>query len=365
MQVIHLITCEYPPTIGGVSEHSRVLTEAAVSAGFNVQVWTGDFSASGLARTDASLSAWPAQRRLIVQWVPHGYGRKGLNVAFSNWIRRRARAGDSIDLIVHEPFLDFFGGSWRQPFAALVQRYMTWTVLAAAERVWLTIPGWHGRLRPYGGRSLHAARTLPVPGTIPVVQDTASVKAIRGKLLNGRSRLVGYFGTGGRYAVDAIRMAVSEMAQRDTAFVCIGRGSDALSEYVRARVPDSSVAVSGTGALDRDQVSLHLQACDALLQPYPDGVSGRRTTTISALQHGVPVATTVGCLSEDFWTASAAVETVSVKSPSALGPAVLRLLDPGRNQAARAGAVHLYKTYFDPTRTMTALLFPNEQPVSC
>jgi glycosyltransferase involved in cell wall biosynthesis len=118
----------------------------------------------------------------------------------------------------------------------------------------------------------------------------------------------------------------------------------------------SSIAVSGTGALQRDDVSLHLQACDALLQPYPDGVSGRRTTTISALQHGVPVATTIGWLSEEFWKDTKAVEGVSASAPTTLGSAVLRLLEPARNAAARASAVELYEERFDPKRTMGALL---------
>ncbi len=381
MRVLHLITCEYPPAMGGVSEHSRVVAEAAVAAGFDVQVWTsaaGDpaprvevhptlrgFTRAAFARTEASLNAWPSPRRLIVQWVPHGYSRKGLNVAFAHWIGRRARAGDTIDVIVHEPFVDFFGGSWRQPFAALIQRYMTWTIMRAAARVWLTIPGWERRMRFYGGEKLRGARTLPVPGTIPPVRDRTAVATVRHRLLKGRSRLVGYFGEGGRYAFDAIRTTATELAQRDTALVCIGRGSDAMSEELQAAVDRMPTAVTGTGPLDRDQVSLHLQACDALVQPYPDGVSGRRTTTVSALQHGVPVATTIGWLSEEFWKHTDAVEGVPAHEPTALASAVLRLLEPGRNQAARCGALALYRERFDPARTMSALLAGVDSAADC
>jgi hypothetical protein len=381
MPVLHLITCEYPPAMGGVGEHSRVLAQSAASAGVDVQVWTNapgegmphvevhstleGFSPNAFARTDASLDDWPAPRRLIVQWVPHGYGRRGLNIAFSHWIRRRANAGDSIDLIVHEPFIDFVGGSWRQPFAAAIQRYMTWTALRAADRVWLTIPGWRPRLQLYGGCRVRAARTLPVPGTIPPVQDAKSVKAVRCRLLEGRSRLVGYFGAGGRYAFGAIRAAASEVAARDTAFVCIGRGSTAMSAELRGAFGGAQFAINGTGALDRGRVSLHLQACDALVQPYSDGVSGRRTTTISALEHGIPVATTFGGLSEEFWKTSQAVEGVSANEPGKLGPAVLRLLEPERNRTARTSAFELYRKHFDPAQTLRALLFPDERVASC
>ena len=182
---LHIITCEYPPIIGGVSEHSRIIAQAAASEGYDVHVWTvaagdesrnvhvraglGDLSAASLRNADAALNEWAPPRRLVVQWVPHGYGRKGLNVLFSRWIRRRALAGDHIDLIVHEPYMDFFGRSWLQPAAALVQRFMTRTVVRSAERVWLTIPGWQARIDGARQKTQTVPQMLPVPGTIPRV----------------------------------------------------------------------------------------------------------------------------------------------------------------------------------------------------
>jgi hypothetical protein len=358
--------------MGGVSEHSRVLAAAAADEGFDVEVWTGttgpasrgvrvrpeldDFSRAALSRADVALNKFPSPRRLVVQWVPHGYGRRGLNVAFSRWLRRRARAGDCIDLIVHEPFMDFFGASWRQPAAALVQRYMTWMAVRAAERVWLTIPAWEPRLRIARRRGQPAPRTLPVPGTIPPVQDAASVATLRGALLRGRSRLVGYFGGGNQYAVGAIRSTIAELGNRhvDAALVCFGRGSDRLAADVQNAAP-GMVPVTGTGALALDRLSLHLQACDAMLQPYSDGVSGRRTTTVSALEHAVPVATTLGFLSEPFWSETPAVEAVPAEAPDTLSTALLKLLDPVRNETARTSAAALYRERFDPSRTFKAL----------
>ena len=382
MAPLHLITCEYPPTAGGVSEHSRVLAESAVAAGYDVHVWTavqgpatrgitvhaalGDFSGASLARADAALDAWPAPRRVIVQWVPHGYGRRGMNIAFARWIRRRARGGDSIDLVVHEAFADVFGGSWRQPALAAVQRYMTRTTVRAAERVWLTIPAWEPRIRGALRAAQPAPRILPVPGTIPLVSDAAAVASLRTSLLGGRTRLVGYFGGGDRYALDAIAAAMRDLTSPSggPALVCIGRGSDEAAAAIRASAPASAASVSGTGMMPLDRVSLHLQACDALLQPYPDGVSGRRTTTVSALEHGIPVATTLGALSEPFWAATRAVETAAAADPRALRGALTALLDPPRNSEARSAALALYGERFDPARTLNALFAAPEAPVA-
>jgi hypothetical protein len=369
----HLITPEFPPMIGGVSEHSRVVAELATLRGLDVHVWApsgaaalpgmqvhdtlGTFSASDLARTDSILDRCAAPRRLVLQWVPHGYGRRGLNVAFSRWVARRARAGDELDVIVHELFVAFAGGSWAQPARAIVQRYMARTILPPAHRVWLSIPGWETRLRVPWLRLAARPQVLSVPGTIPVAGDVASAAELRAALLGPANHLVGYFGAGGGYAGRALSATMDRLCRerRDVAVVCLGRGSLEVARRLGSEVPACADALSGTGTLTLAQLSRHLHACDVLLQPYQDGVSGRRTTTISALEHGIPVATTYGDLSEPFWVRSQAVETVPASDPATLASAVSRLLDPTRNAAARAGARRLYKERFQPSVALAPL----------
>jgi Glycosyl transferases group 1 len=363
MSVWHLISPEFPPMPGGVSEHSRVLVEAAVSRGLDVHVWTangasalpdalnvgvhssfGRFGAGDLARTAALLDRFPAPRRLVLQWVPHGYGRRGMNLCFARWIARRARAGDELDVMVHEPFADFIGPSWIQPARALVQRSMTRAVVRSARRVWLSIPGWMPRVLPMLRPGL-TPRVLPVSGTIPVDRDSQDIAALRRRLLSGAKVLVGYFGAGGRYADAALERVFHEIAARrqDVRFLLVGRGTGELAARLRGRA-----GVRVTGLLPARELSQHLQACDLLLQPYVDGISGRRTTTISALEHAVPVVTTFGRLSEPFWRDTSAVETIAADTPELLAGAVERLLEPHRNAEARAAAVALYAARFDP-----------------
>jgi glycosyltransferase involved in cell wall biosynthesis len=85
-----------------------------------------------------------------------------------------------------------------------------------------------------------------------------------------------------------------------------------------------------------------------LLQPYVDGVSGRRTTTISALEHGIPVATTFGALSEPFWKDSRAVAVVPSEKPQLLARATEQLLLAERHAEAQSAAVALYLARFEP-----------------
>jgi glycosyltransferase involved in cell wall biosynthesis len=368
----HLITPEFPPMIGGVSDHSRVVAETAASRGLDVHVWSagdtgtragihvhnalGSFRADDFARTDALLNQQATPRRLILQWVPHGYGRRGMNAGFSHWIARRHQAGDLVDVIVHEPFMDYFGSSWTQPARAIVQRHMARTVLRSARRVWMAIPGWEDRLLPMLRSRDTAVGILPVPGTIPLARAAAAVTDVRARLLRGRARIVGYFGAGGEYAERALASATGTVqdCRPDIVVVCIGRGSERVAHRL-VQLSPSPVTVIASGALDPTALSHHLQACDLLLQPYVDGVSGRRTTTISALEHGVPVATTFGALSEPFWRTSPAVELVDASTPQALATAVLTLLEPSRHALARSSALTLYAARFAPAVALAPL----------
>jgi glycosyltransferase involved in cell wall biosynthesis len=355
----HLVTPEFPPLLGGVSEHSRVLAAAAAARGFAVHVWTtegarpvhsaqvhttlGAFSPSDLSQTDAALDKHAGPRDILVQWVPHGFGYRGMNVHFARWVARRAAKGDRVDVMVHEPFVDYFGGSWVQPARAVVQRYMIRTVLRAARRVWMSIPGWERRLLPLL-RDGSVLRVLPVPGTIPVDRSKAAIAGVRRRALGSASRLVGHFGAGGPYAEAALQAAIRALTakRQDIAFICVGRGSEELAARIGAP------GVAATGAIDLTSLSHHLSACDVLLQPYVDGVSGRRTTTISALEHGIPVATTFGVLSEPFWKDSKAVAVVPAEAPHLLAAATEQLLADARRAEAQSAAVALYLARFEP-----------------
>ena len=78
---------------------------------------------SDLRRIGSEFDRFPAPRNILVQWVPHGYGCKSMNLPFCIWLWLRARKGDRIQIMIHEPFLAFGEGSWKQelsrpPFTA-------------------------------------------------------------------------------------------------------------------------------------------------------------------------------------------------------------------------------------------------------
>jgi glycosyltransferase involved in cell wall biosynthesis len=108
--------------------------------------------------------------------------------------------------------------------------------------------------------------------------------------------------------------------------------------------------------LPDDVVSMHVAACDLMFQPYPDGVSSRRTSAMVALSHGVPMVTTKGWLTEPLWQEARAVELVNADRPSMLADAAAQLLEsPQRRHTLGSRAVSLYLSRFDMPHSIRVL----------
>jgi glycosyltransferase involved in cell wall biosynthesis len=372
MGVIHLITPEYPPHLGGVASYTRQLAAGLTDAGEQVHVWCpwgeigqgftvhpvlGEFRPMDLERAGAFLDDFAPPRRIIVQWVPHGYGRRSMNVRFCLWLRNRAARGDRVELIVHEPYLSLWEGSWRQTGAALVHRLMTVILLRCASAVWISAPLWEHMWRPYAlGRKVSFV-WLPIPSAL-CQPDAGDVGALRAVLGGPALSIVGHFGTYGRPVATILERVLPELLeQSDSVHVLlIGNGSDRFLASFSQRHPLLAGRMTASGPLTESSLAAHVAACDVLLQPYPDGVSSRRTTVMAGLRLGVPIVTTAGYVTESLWKSNDAVRLVPIERAINMVPAVLDLLSSSdrREQLGRAGH-DLYERTFTIERTIAAL----------
>ncbi|HEU0053355.1 MAG TPA: glycosyltransferase, partial [Longimicrobium sp.] len=104
------------------------------------------------------------------------------------------------------------------------------------------------------------------------------------------------------------------------------------------------------------EISLHLQACDVVAQPYPDGASARRTSLMAALANGVATVTTRGRFTEPLW-GDGPVPTVVAGDGALLAAEVLALLgDDARRRAVAADGRAFYARHFSMRRTLDVLL---------
>lgn len=378
MSAWHIVTGEYPPAPGGVSDYCGAVAAGLASAGDEVHVWcpaagaatadhpgvhvhaiAGAWTRADLRRLDTEINRIPGSRRLLVQWVPHAFGRRSLNIAFCRWIRRRARAGDAVDLMVHEPGLAFGEGGLRHQAAALVHRLMLMLLLGRARRVWVAIPAWTDGIRPWAfGRPDLSFCWLPIPSSIPVCVNDDDVRRARALVEQGNDEIVvGHFSTYSPAIIATLRDVLPALLEAAPRVRCLllGRGSEEALGRLRAATPHHD-RLHAAGSLDASELSCRLQACDLLLQPYPDGASTRRTTLMAALAHGLPVVTTVGRLSEPFWKQSDAVAVAPAGDAAALAQAVARLAaEPERRLRLGASARTVYEARFSLRNVITAL----------
>ncbi len=377
----HIITSEYPPVIGGVSDYSQVVAEGLAATGDDVHVWCpplpgaaasngvtvhpilGDISRRDLRAVDLLLDRFPPPRRLLLQWVPHGFGYRSMNVGFCLWLRHRSRCGDRVEIMVHEPYLAF-GGSVLQSMAAAVHRAMTVILTRAACRIWMAIPDWERRWRPYTlGRDV-PFEWLPIPSSLsePAPDDVCRVR--ESYALPG-SRIVGYLGSYGTAATRALSMSLPEILRRSPSSVVLllGQNGQGLYRQLVRDHPELASRLHALGVLSSSALAQHVRACDVLVQPYPDGISSRRTSAMAGLALGVAVVTTTGHLTEPFWEESGCVSLVRLNEPHAMAAETLRLLsDDDARQRLGARGRELYLRQFDARHTIGALRRAAQEP---
>lgn len=375
MGVIHLLTPEYPPKIGGVADYSRQVAHALAEAGEDVHVWCpvpgdgaaadrvavhaelGTFEPADLARVGHLLDRFPSPRRLFVQWVPHGYGRRAMNIPFCFWLWRRASAGDQIELMVHEPYLHLWEGNWRQTAAAVVHRFMTAVLLRAATRVWISVPAWERMWKPYTFGRPVPFNWLPIPSGVSQ-PDALDVRELRARLGADRRAIIGHLGTYNSLVSamldDLLPNLLGQL--REPFVLLIGTGSEQYRAAFLRAYPQFAERIGATGPLGERALAAHIAACDLLVQPYPDGITSRRTTAMAGLRLGVPIVTTSGYLTERLWKETGAVRLSDVGDRAGIVSHVANLLgdDDLRTRLGNTGR-ELYARMFDISRTVSAL----------
>jgi glycosyltransferase involved in cell wall biosynthesis len=328
----------------------RTDAAAPAAAGVTVHPILQSFSAGELRQLGCELDAHPAPRRLFVQWTPQAFGWRSVNLGVAAWLSARARRhGDIVHLMVHEPLLPW---STRpaHPAAAVLHRIMLTLAARHASRVWISTESW----RPIVRRFVPAGTPidwLPIPApdcasdTMPRRQGARPV------------RTVGHFGTYGPLIGPLLQRAVDVvLTQTDARVLLIGRGSDEFRRTLTRMRADAANRIDATGALERDALVASLRECDLMLQPYPDGVTTRRTSAVTLLALGLPVVTNLGALSEPFWSGSTAAGIVASPDAIAIGELASDLLadDRTRSELGERGR-ELYQARF-AVRHAVALL---------
>lgn len=378
MRTWHVITGEFPPQPGGVSDYTERVVRALASPEREVHVWApagdepaGDderapslwvhrvpdaFSPRGLFALERGLRRGRGARRLLVQYVPHAYGYRAMNLPFATWLSTRPRR-ERLWLMFHEVAFPFFEGPLRTNVIAAATHLMAGLLARRADQILVSTPDWGRRLRRLSPRRLDVT-WAPIPSNLPTHVSEEEVAAARALLTGGgrHACVLGHFGTYGAHVAPML----DELAPRllegraERTLALFGRGADAFARRLVATHPALADRVQGAPALAAPELAARLAACDALVQPFPDGVTTRRTSLMAGLALGVPIVTNRGRLTEAEW---ATLAVVALAEHPADIPRLVELLlgDPDRRGTLAANARGIYDERFSLERTVETL----------
>lgn len=398
-----IIVCpDYPPRRSGLADHTHRLAHSLSQNEVEVIVVTsrpveesGPRPPEDAVRT-TEVPGWGGKgarvllrviRRqapdwVIIQYVPHLYGRGGINLVMPLvWLWQRLR-GNRLLLILHELYLDFPRLRWppdereaattlpslswkaagfshktsgfvrrgmiflKLLVAALGQRLMLRLSLAASCAVAVSTEAWMREIRLLLGRRRVPVIHLPSPSAI----DRIPVDRQRARTELGfapEEIVLCSFGTWhvskmSRRVLNSLAALLSE--GKSARLLAIGPESEKLLALADEKLCPHILA---PGYLDAEAVSRALQASDLFLAPLSDGVSTRRTTVMAALEHGLPVVTTDGRLTDEIFRQSDALRLVPVDDAAAFLAEVRALAeDPSARHALGQRGRQLYEAHF-------------------
>jgi len=376
-----VLTGQYPPQAGGVSDYTRLVAEALAAVGDEVVVYAprqdkgpdlappgvrirrlpDHFALRGLRWLDREL-ACDRPDRILIQYVPHAFGWKAMNVPFVAWaLIRRVRRRDDVRVMFHEVAFPWVGRPLRYNVLAAVNRAMAAVLVQACTRAYVSTPSWVPLLRRLGAGRLPIA-WAPVPSNVPEAAPTTAVAARRAELTcdDLSARVACHFGTYGPWITRDLGPVVRELLDRrpDVRVLLLGSGGDRWRDELAGGRTDWQARVIAPGPLPAHLIAQNLRACDLVIQPYPDGASSRRGSLMAALANGVPVVTTIGVLSEPVWS-DGAVAAAPAGDPDRLARLAIELLDcPARLAELGLAGRRLYEDRFAIRHTIATLLDP-------
>jgi glycosyltransferase involved in cell wall biosynthesis len=371
-----LLTGEYPPQPGGVADYTRLVARGLADAGDTVHVWASrcdqptpedprvrvhrlpdHFGPRSLAALDHDLSRLRQPVQVVLQYAPHAFGFKAMNLPLCLWLNARWRKRYWV--MFHEVAFPFRRGQpWRHHLLAAVNHLMGSVLVRGASRLFLSIQQWEPLLRRLAP-SLPPCHWQPVPSNLDCRPDPIRCHELRRRLVpDPEAVLVGHFGSFGTAICELLARVLPAVLERDTRRIglLVGRDSSAFADHLMTEHPGLRGRVIVTGRLQAAEAAHHLAACDLLLQPYPDGASARRGSLMAGLALGMPIVTTLGPLSDSIFIKTDAVRSVPAERIEEMVGAVEALLNEPRQRALMgqlAGA--FYQQYFAVENVVRAM----------
>src|SRR6266567_2538209 len=282
----HIITGEYPPQPGGVGDYTYLLAKGLADAGDAVHVWTPmdpssvpphdrvelhrlptRFGLRWLLDLHRGIRRYPEPKTVLVQYVPHMYGWKSMNIAFCCWLATQRRK--NVWVMFHEVAFPFKAGQpWRHALLSVVHHMMAWSILRFVKRSFSSTEQYLKLLE-----RLSPAKTSPgllrIFSNVSYERSESRSETAQSKKAGNPGRVVGVFSSFDGATCRLLRPILPKLLENpNTRILLVGPAATFVHSF-RAEFPKFNGRIGTTGRLNIFQAGRHLQACHALLQLYP------------------------------------------------------------------------------------------------
>jgi glycosyltransferase involved in cell wall biosynthesis len=306
----HIVTGEYPPQLGGVSDYTYQLSKELAKQGDPVHIWSPSphseviqgetehihalphgFGWSWLRELNRQIQSFPGPRNILIQYVPHMYGWKSMNLAFCAWICLQRR--HNVSVMFHEVAFPMERGQrFRFRLLAIVHRIMAWAILRSVRHSFTSTEQYLDLLQNLGS-SKSPISLLRICSNIP--SESYQWDSSHRQEDDPRAPFtIGIFSNFSSELRDVLTPVIGCALENPKIAVALLGPGETFRESLIKKYPHAANRIRTTGRLHVSEVAERMRGCNALLQIYPDGASAARGTLIGALASGIPVITTAG-----------------------------------------------------------------------
>jgi hypothetical protein len=223
----------------------------------------------------------------------------------------------------HETCFAFREPGWKLKTAAFVQRLMALILVNAADKAFASTEFTRRQLTWFCFRS-KSIECSPVPANVePALVAVPEIQSIRRQAC---CRRLGHFGLFNPNVSRLLLPTIEYLLFLNSSVEIVFIGKCGIEYLANLPGPIQS-RIRSTGVCSKQEASRAIAECDLMFQPYPEGISTRRTTAMAALSHGKLLVSTMGPFTDQIWLHSCSVKLFTNSEPKFMAEELNKILD--------------------------------------
>lgn len=375
-----IISPKYPPSKSGIGFYTKTLAEHLAIMGDDIEIWTNrregvspslvepgfkvhftlrEWDQSQVDVMNMTFTDGGQKNCILIQFDPRYYS-DNFHSKLPSFLEKRKKHGDKVWVIIHEMIsIRETKLSFKNLKKYITQKKLLKSMLKHCDYAFLSSNNWLPKLKKYAANTSLSIEILPVPSNVPYVNSELKSNNLKKAFAQNATKIIGTFGTfNDPQLLNKLEKVIPEVLADNPqlAWLFLGRHSDEFVQKMKKKYKHVSQQLKTAGELNTAALSAHIQACDIMFQPYPSGVSTRRSSIMAAMLHHKAIVTTFGKLTEPIWHNSKAIEMKPWSDTASLIKSLKGLLDDKeRRLFLEQSAGALYESNFSIERSVQSL----------